>query len=359
MSRQRWPAPTTSGATPTLDALASAPNASESIIDRLLKLKHERWGTTLPLGVPSDIEVPPPTCDLHHPRPKYGWQTHVWVYDESVLAEETGECLTPHEPATPITPTSPAIDGAAEIQYGFPVCEPKPLPWDARPAWIDVETWDLAAFTPPWLLDADLAAYENEGSVWAQSETTDMPYDDAILYFNTLKRELEKRTVVLYEDPPLCTFGSLTDGFESWDDCMPTLGGNEHNVYNPFVEDARAHADRMLRLSLDMATASSSSATTPHGYDCVSSSSLGGEPVPRSDYSMRPASRDVREHVDYGVIGRPKPQQSGHIDCRLPGVEEPMWHRDDNSHLCEIEGVDRVLSSVRDNQGAFEFHLVV
>ncbi|TFK46533.1 hypothetical protein OE88DRAFT_1648537 [Heliocybe sulcata] len=208
---------------------------------------------------------------------------------------------------------SKAPENRNQLQYSPRLYQPKPLSWDAWPAWVATEQWDLSSVATPPLTAANHLEYMETAPQGKKDETNE-----------TLD---EQRRSNNSNTPSISSASSPTTAFS----CSES---------SPIWGEPMARSDYGMRSAPEQTP-------WPTG---LFSASLGGERLARSDYAEEFVERRVQ--AKYGLIG-------GHISrnesgAREYGVIRPPKH---DCRKCREPQDDfsRVLFHVLDSHSTFNF----
>ncbi|TFK52920.1 hypothetical protein OE88DRAFT_1643656 [Heliocybe sulcata] len=211
------------------------------------------------------------------------------------------------------SPPNGGVIDVIKLQYSPRLYQPKPLSWDAWPAWVATEQWDLSSVATPPLTAADRLEYMETAPQGKKEETNE-----------TLD---EQRRSNNSNTPSISSASSPTTAFSC-------------SEFSPIWGEPMACSDYGMRSAPEQTP-------WPTG---LFSASLGGERLARSDYAEEFV--ECRVQAKYGLIG-------GHISrnesgAREYGVIRPPKH---DCRKCREPQDDfgRVLFHVLDSRSTFNF----
>ncbi|KZT21443.1 hypothetical protein NEOLEDRAFT_1139252 [Neolentinus lepideus HHB14362 ss-1] len=287
IKRERWS--TANGGTPRDRVTDDQMDVSAAVIQRIL-MRGLRTGAHQVIADTLNESVL--ACPLHQSKPQRVVRNPLWLDDVSYYASERNGATSLHTLATPLQNTSSRViikNDAPELEgtKACPLYQPKPIPWDARPAWIDVDSWDLAPFSGAVQVAAPLP------KVGPKSQRSQL--DEHI--------RVPAKTVERWHDQ-MITRGDAP-GAEM------VLDGHPKFEFDPFAEDE----DTLAMNFLSSRSSSSNTRSTPRtpASDGYSSSNLRGKPLVHSNYDAPASFRENLPKVNgkalFGVIARPTREQ--------------------------------------------------
>ncbi|KZT21447.1 hypothetical protein NEOLEDRAFT_1139265 [Neolentinus lepideus HHB14362 ss-1] len=194
--------------------------------------------------------------------------------------------------ATPTTSLVTANNGGSEADTTnpCPFHQPKPVQWDATPAWIDIDNWDLAPFTGP--TKATAPSFDVTEDSWRHQLSDDI----------VARRETEEKSG---------WHSRATEDASAWGVGRLEYDGHCGFGFNPFASDddeETAHISpypSSTYPSPDASSPTTGPATPTSGR--YSSLSLGGVPLAHLNCDTPSGSRGPasKAKAQYGPITRP------------------------------------------------------